>query len=398
MEPEAAALSFRRFLAAYLAYQFLFDFVLAYAIYAAWFEFAGLSYVEIGALLAIWSGSALLFELGTGALSDALDRRLLLIASPLIKALTFVIWVLAGGDFWLYALGFVLWSFGEALESGTGEALLYERAEAAGRKADYDRIYGQARAARHFGVGAGLLLGGLVAAANMELTFWLSLPPLVLAALAGFWLKDLRRQDKTEDEAAPGFWEAFRLAWRDLGAAPDARFLIAYLAIGLILFEELEEFDQLFYVAVDLPIILFGVAGVAGLVVHGLGSLWAHRLARFGFLAWAAPALAGLLLVAAAAEQNPWFVIVLELAYLVAVPPAVLAEARFQQVIEGRARATATSALYFAQNLMALAIALGFGALAELVGIRPAYAYAGLVLLPIALWVFVAQRRGQRVF
>ena len=390
--------SFRRFRAAYLAYVFLFDFVLAYAIYTAWFELNGLSYVEIGALLAIWSASALLFELGTGALSDWLDRRLLMVAAPLFKVLTFLSWALADGNFWLYAFGFVSWSFGEALLSGTAEAMLYERAEAAGHKDDYDKYYGQAQAAKHFGVGAGLLLGGLVAASDMGLTFWLSLPPMVLAAIAGLFLKDLRRNAQAEGEPTPGFIDAFVLAWRDLRSAPDARFLIAYIAIGLILFEELEEFDQLFYLAVDLPIVLFGVAGMGGMVVHGLGSLGAHRLARFSVLAWAAPALAGLLLVVAASYESPWLVVVLELAYLVAVPPAVLAEARFQQVIAGRARATATSALYFVQNVMALAIAIGFGALAEAVGIRPAYAYAGLVLLPVAFWVFIAQRRGQRVF
>lgn len=390
--------SFAGFLRAYLAYVFLYDFVFAYAIYTAYFELRGLSYLEIGALLAIWSVSALAFELVTGALSDWLDRRLLLIAAPFIKVLTFVAWVLADGNFWLYALGFVIWSFSGALVSGTSEALLFERAEAAGRKDDYDRLFGRARASQQFGVGASLVLGGLIAAADMDLTFVLSMPAMGLAALSALWLKDVRRAGSTGNTRTPGFLEAFRLAWHDLGKAPDARFLVAYIAVGLILFEELEEFDQLFYVAVDLPVAVFGIAGVISLVAHGIGAMSAHRLAHLHFLAWGAPAAAGLLLVVSTLWQTPHMVIVLALAYLVAVPPAVLAEARFQQVIAGAARATATSALYFAQNGMALLIAFGFGALANVIGIRPAYALAGLSLVPVAIWVLIVQRRGQRVF
>ncbi len=398
MTIEGGGRGFGRFVTAYLAYIFLFDFVLAYAIYAAFFSFMGLGYAEIGALLAIWSASALAFELLTGALSDWLDRRLLLIAAPLIKMLTFVVWVLAGGSFWLYALGFVFWSFAGALVSGTGEALLFERAEAAGRKDAYDRFFGQARAATSIGVGAGLLLGGLVAEWNMEATFWLSLPPMLIAAIAAFWLVDVRRNPERAAERAPGFLETFVLALRDLRKAPQARFLIGYIAIGLVLFAELEEFDQLYFVAVDLPIWMFGIAGVAALALNGIVSMFAHRLTRFSFLSWATIGIGGALMILATVHASAWSVIVLVAAYLVAVPATVLAEARFQTVIAGQARATVTSALYFLQNATALGVALVFGALAESVGILDAYRGAGIVLLGLSAWYAWRAVRGKRAF
>ena len=43
---------FRGFMRAYLAYVFLFDFMLAYAIYTAFFELQGISVAGIGILLA----------------------------------------------------------------------------------------------------------------------------------------------------------------------------------------------------------------------------------------------------------------------------------------------------------------------------------------------------------
>ena len=88
--------------------------------------------------------------------------------------------------------------------------------------------------------------------------------------------------------------------------------------------------------------------------------------------------------------------IVLELAYLLVVPAMVLSEARFQRLMEGRSRATTTSALSVAQNVTGILVTFGFGLLAEWVGILPAYGWAGLVMLPVAFWVWLAQRRGMR--
>ena len=390
-------MNLQRFLARYYAYLFLFDAMLCYAVYTALFELKGLSFSQIGALLAFWSLSAIVLELPSGALSDRFDRRWLLVAAPLAKLLTFVCWGMADGNVWLYGLGFLCWSIGQALLSGTGEALVYERLEAEGRVADYDKVNGRATAAESLGIGAGTLLGGFVAAASgMELTVWLSIPPLLLCAVLALGLRDSRRGPEAEAGDEPGYAENFRIAFREFRTLPELRFVTLYIAVGLILFEVLEEFDQLYYLAVNLPIWLFGVVGAAILGALALASALAHRLSRHPALAWALPLVAGLLLLAASFGTHPAYVLVLELAYLVVVPAMVLSEARFQRLMAGRSRATTTSALSVAQNVTGIAVTFGFGLLAEWVGILPAYGWAGLVMVPVALWVWLAQRRGLR--
>lgn len=396
MSQPPAQSSLRRYLGAAYAYAFLFDFILCYAIYTALFQLEGLNLVEIGTLIAFWSLAAVVLELPSGALSDYLDRRMLLALAPLFKALTFVCWALADGNFWLYALGFLFWSIGQALYSGTIEAALYERLDASGKSADYDKVFGRLSAAESLGIGAGLVLGGFVAAYDMVLSIWLSIPPLVLAALCAIALADTRRNGTPapEDEAEPGYFENFRIAFAELRTLPDLRAVLLYISAGLILFEVLEEFDQLYYLAVNLPIWLFGIAGAAGLALHALASLFAHRLARQHYLAWLMPLVGGGLLVVASFGDSPWFVIVLELAYIALVPVTILAHARFQHLMEGRSRATTTSALEMAQNVIGIAVTFGFGLVAEWVGILPAYGWAGLCMLPVALWVWRTQRRG----
>lgn len=385
----------RRFLSGYLAYVFLFDFMLAYAIYTALFQLRGVSLAEIGILLAFWSATAIVLEIPSGALSDHFDRRVLLVAAPLLKALTFVCWALADGNFWLYGLGFLFWSVGQALFSGSKEALLYERLAADGQAHQYDRMLGRDHAANQLGIGLGALIGGFVAYVSMEATLWLCLPPLVAGALVALTLRDPRRGAATEDGEDPAtFGSHFGNALAEFRTHPWIRFLTLYIAGGLIVLEILEEFDQLYYLAVGLPIWAFGIVDFLVLGIHALASIWAHRLRGRPALGWLLPAAAGLLLLAAAQAPSTWLLIPLILAYIVIAPANVLSEAKFQEVMEGASRATTTSALVVAQNVAGIALTLGFGYLAELIGILPAYGWAGAYLLVVSVWSLWRRVRG----
>jgi predicted MFS family arabinose efflux permease len=388
----------RRFLTIYYAYVFLFDFMLAYAIYTALFALEGLGIGEIGILLAFWSASAILMEMPSGALSDHFDRRVLLVVAPLLKALTFVCWGVAAGNFWLYGLGFLFWSAGQALQSGTREALLYERLEDEGRSADFDRVLGRDNAAEGLGIGAGALVGGFVAQLDMQAAVWLSIPPLLLGAVIALWLRDVRRDRSPEaGTSAAGYFSHFANALGEFRRHAELRFIITYLAAGLIVFELLEEFDQLYYLAVGVPIWLWGVLAACVELVYAGASVLAHRLAGRRWLAWALPLAGGALLVVAALGDNPWYVLALEAAYVVIAPVTVLAEARFHRIMDGTSRATTTSALVMAENVVGIAATLLFGFLADALGILPAYGWAGLVMVPLALWVVYGQRRGLSV-
>lgn len=387
-------LDLRRFLAVYYAYAFLFDFILAYAIYTALFELEGLSVAQIGMLLAFWSLSATVLEMPSGALSDHFDRRVLLVLAPLAKALTFVLWGIADGSFWLYGLGFLFWSLGQAWQSGSREALLYERMAHDGRSDDFDKVLGRDNAAEGLGIGAGTLLGGFVAWYGFDWAIWLSIPPLLLAAALALWLADVRQS--RDERRSDSYFGHFLDAAREFRRHPDLRFVTTYVAAGLIVFELLEEFDQLYYLATAVPIWAWGLLGAGVEGAYALASIHAHRLAGRPALAWLLPLAGGALLVVASIGTSPWFVLLLCAAYVVVAPVTVLAESRFHRVMEGRSRATTVSALVMAENVVGALLTLAFGLLADWLGILPAYGWAGLAMLPLALWVIVGQRAGLR--
>jgi len=118
--------SYTSFLRNYFLHSSLYDFIFAYAIYTVFFSLQGLSDLQISLLLTWWALTSVLLEIPSGALADFWSRRKMLIIAPWIKALCFVCFFFAAGDFYMFALGLLLWSISGTMLSGTTEAYLYD--------------------------------------------------------------------------------------------------------------------------------------------------------------------------------------------------------------------------------------------------------------------------------
>ncbi|WP_433626295.1 MFS transporter [Nocardia sp. CA-120079] len=122
------------------------DLIPLYALYAVLFADHGLSTGQISSLLAMWSATAFLFEVPSGAWADTVSRRGLLVTSGVLLTAGFTCWTVLP-TYLGFAAGFVLWGTSGALVSGTFEALLYDELVARNEQRAYPRIIGYARAA-----------------------------------------------------------------------------------------------------------------------------------------------------------------------------------------------------------------------------------------------------------
>ncbi|MEU9881566.1 MFS transporter [Streptomyces phaeochromogenes] len=153
----------RRLTATLYGYAFLDDFVLLYPVYALLFSDTGLTVWQISSLFCLWALTGVLLEIPSGAWADAVSRRLLLWFGPLLTAAGFTLWVLAP-SYWAFALGFVLWGAKGALGSGALEALVYEELDRLGAADRYGAVMGRARAAGLVAMMASMPLTGPVLA------------------------------------------------------------------------------------------------------------------------------------------------------------------------------------------------------------------------------------------
>ncbi|MFD1431576.1 MFS transporter [Lacticaseibacillus yichunensis] len=122
----------------------------------------GLSLVQIGWCESIFHIASFLFEVPSGVLADRFSYRRMLMVSR-IAALLSAAMMLVHGNFWWFALSFVLSAWSYNLQSGTLEALIYESLEEVGCAADYARVNSRMNIWIEVAATGGLLIAGTLA-------------------------------------------------------------------------------------------------------------------------------------------------------------------------------------------------------------------------------------------
>lgn len=399
--------SFRRTLLFYYIHVFFYNFIFGYAVFPAYFQLKGTSPDIIGYLLAFWAACIIAFEIPSGLIADLSDRRLLLVTAPLIKAMCFVIWIFAGGHTYLYFIGIAFWSLASALRSGTKEALLYEHTSSQSELSQYTKILGRERALQEAATLSGAAIGGLIASQNLELSFWLSILPLSLSALGATFVRDIR-QTAAKSVPAPATPAPFqkkttwvgliRSTWDEYFIKPEVRHITLYVVLCVTFLGTLEDFNQLFLLAVKLPVWSIGlVVGAMGLARMAL-ALSSGRLEPFPVIKWIIPFLCGVALLASGFLSSAYALLAMASAYVLVAPLLVLTTSQFQKALEGSSRATTTSVMSVFIESLSVIFNIGIALLLSILTVLKTYQVCGGYLMAFALWEWWQSRHRTRVY
>jgi MFS family permease len=324
-----------------------------YPLYALLFLDTGLSEAQISLLFALWSITAFLAEVPTGALADRWSRRGALVLAGVLQAAAFVIWT-AAPAFPAFAIGFVVWGVGGALMSGTSEALVYDGLAAVGGEGAYVRVHGWMTSAELLvQVPTALLASGLFALGGYPLVGWVSVGVCLCAGLLALRFPEAPR-------VADGDGGTLRS-----GVAAALRrpgLVLVVLAVALVGgLDAVEEYFPLLaadrgvaVTAVPVAILGISLAGAAGAALGGHAGRLPDR---------ALPALllvAGVLLAAGAVLPAVASLAAVAVFYAIYLAVLVVAEARLQDRITGPYRATLTSVAGVGVEMAALLVFAGW--------------------------------------
>ncbi|MET8894527.1 MFS transporter [Streptomyces albogriseolus] len=375
----------RRLTTTLYGYSFLEEFVLLYPVYALLFSDAGLSVWQISSLFALWSVTAVVLEVPSGAWADAVSRRLSLVIGPVLTGAGFAVWVLVP-SYAAFAVGFVLWGIGGALTSGALEALVYDELERGGAADRYARVLGRARAAGLVAVMAAMGLAGPVLA-------WGGHPAVGAASVLVCLLTSvtaLRFPEQRVARAGAGVRRGWAAVLRaGLGEARRdrsvRRALLLVPAVAAV-WGALDEYTPL--LVRDAGVGDAAVPGVL-LVVWGgatAGSLLAGEGERFGTGGLTLLLGGGGVALAAGALGGTVLGLVLVAAAFGAFQAAtVLAEARLQHRIEATGRATLTSVAGLGTEVVTLTVFAGYAVIASGHGHAAAFAVAAVPYVVLAV-------------
>ncbi|MER7500554.1 MFS transporter [Nonomuraea pusilla] len=368
------------------AYAFLSEFVLLYPVYTLLFTEAGLSVAETSSLFVIWAVTGMLLEVPSGAWADAVSRRLLLFAAPVLTGAGFALWTLTP-SYWAFAAGFVLWGAGGALTSGAYEALAYEELDRLGRADRYVTMMGRARAAGLVADASAIALAVPVfAAGGYPAVGAASVAACVLCAVSALALPEHRTPARA---AGGGYLATLRAGVAEVRG--DRRVLGAVLLVTLVtaIWGALEEYVPYLAAETGVPtttIPLLVLVVWVGATVGGLLSEAARRLpARLFALVLA---LAAAAMAVGALSGSPAGFAPVALAFGTFQMAAVVADAGLQERLSGRARATVTSVAGLGTNLVTLGVYTAYGSLSAYASHGVSFALLVLPYALVALWLW----------
>ncbi len=379
---------YKSFLRNYYLSSSLYDFVFAYAIYNVLFNIRGLSILEISLLLAWWALTSVLLEIPSGALADYWSRKKMLVIAPIIKSLCFVVWFFANGNFYLYALGFLFWSIGSSLVSGTTEALLYDELTAFDKKEEYEKTLGKKKFYFHIALAVSTISGGFIAHYNLDWALIFSVIPLTLSAFFALLIKETPKAKSTE---GIHYFEHIKAAYKEMKHNNILMYLFAY-TVGISIFGGIEEFDQLYYQLAGLPIFAFGIVGFLWSALNSIGSYFSHRLKNTHWIYYGLPFFGFVLMLLVGLFPSIPMIALLLLSYFVTSPLAVLIDSKIQHNIKSISRATVTSVNHLLINLSGVILAPLFGLIGSIWNLQAIYIATGVFLLLFTIWVVTKQK------
>ena len=330
------------------------DLIPLYAVYSLLFRDHGVSTGQVSTLLVIWSITAFVMEVPSGAWADVVSRRSLLILSSLFHAVGFALWMVVP-SYAGFAAGFVCWGTSSALMSGTYEALLYDELATHGATPSYARLMGWANslsmvanlvgtvlAAPLFRLGGyGLVGWASVGVASMQGLLAVSLPGA--PRVADVEDADDGRTADGGDGLAGRYVTMLRCGLAEAMRQRGVRHAVLITAL-LLSFMVYDEYFAL--VAREKGAATQTVPILVGLTVAGqaIGTALAGRTARLSQrgIAGALGVAAGLMAVGMA--EGRWLgFLAIGVGYGITANAVIVAEARLQDAISGPARATVTS-------------------------------------------------------
>jgi len=364
-------------------FRFLDDFILVYPVYVLLFQNSGISPFQISVLLAIWSITTLILEVPTGIWADKYSRRNLIILGELIRALGYLFWLI-GGNFWMFAIGFILWGAKGALTSGTFDAFVYDELKDIGKTDQYESIRGRIKASGFMGVALALVLGGVVAEISYVAVLILSVIGTLASAAVFASIDEVKITESTEEKK---WLEFLGDVIRQGRNNKTLLYLMLFFSLIMGVFGSADEFFPLIYKDYGLSTSLVGIFSalmyvsltLAGVSVGKISAKFKTSSGEVLFVG-----LAGTLITIVALFKTPIILVLLPVAGYFYGISEVRLEARLQHQIKSNQRATMLSINSLLFESIATVITLVIGYLSSKYGMQVILYLSGLTLITCA--------------
>ena len=149
----------------------------------------GMSLTQLGLLETVFHITSFFMEVPTGAIADIFGRRISRILGRVLSLISVIILLTADNFLW-FAISFVFTALSYNLESGAGDALIYDSLKEIGEEDKYMKISGNKEVFYQVAGVISFLAGGYLAARSYGTAFALTIGFGTIAILQSFGFKE----------------------------------------------------------------------------------------------------------------------------------------------------------------------------------------------------------------
>ena len=188
----------------------------------------GLSFAQIGWLVAIRELTANLMEIPSGALADLYGRRRAMIISFTAYMVSFLVFA-TGTSFARFALAMFLYAFGDAFRTGTHKAMIFTWLRAEGRLAEKTRVYGFTRSWSKLGSALSIVIATvlMVTLGEYRWVFLLSIVPYAVGLVNFLFYPAWLDGDRRVDVSLPTVYRHLQETLAQMARSADLRRLVS---------------------------------------------------------------------------------------------------------------------------------------------------------------------------
>ena len=166
-------------------YSFMANFNLTQGVWMLYLAYRGLSLFEIGMMESIFHITSFTMEVPTGMIADLYGRKTSRILGRILAVVSTVI-MLSSTNLTFFAVSFIFSALSYNLESGAGDALIYDSLKAIGEEQEYMKITGRREIFYQLASTCALLIGGYLATIDYLLVYQFALVIGVLTVVQTF--------------------------------------------------------------------------------------------------------------------------------------------------------------------------------------------------------------------
>lgn len=155
----------------------------------------GMSLAWIGILEGVFHVTSLLMETPTGVVADLVGRKFSRQLGILLL-IVYSILLLMGTEKWHYVIAFIICALSYDLESGAGEALIYDSLKVNNREKDYMKVSGIIEVCMQGSGSIALILGGYLAVKHYDLPFIVSIAVGGIAFIISMYFREVPLENK----------------------------------------------------------------------------------------------------------------------------------------------------------------------------------------------------------